>query len=73
MRKPMCLLIGVFLLAGCAAGPFYKNRLCKDVGYDFYHTMNYCERAWYDHGMSYEGAQKWCSTPRSTPLPPSQK
>jgi len=62
----------LLLFVGCT-GPFYKNRLCEDVGWDLYHTMNYCERSWYDFGMSYEGAQQWCLTSLTTPLPPPRR
>lgn len=66
------IVLSSSLVAGCVSR-YYKNRLCDDVGYDLYHTMNYCERAWYDYGMSYEGAQVWCRTTQASPLPPLRK
>jgi hypothetical protein len=47
------------LLAGCA-GPWYQNRLCADVGQDFYSTLTRCEREWYDWGDTLANAQTWC-------------
>lgn len=56
------LLVGVLLTLSACTGPWYQQRLCRDVGDEFYATLTTCEREWFNFGVSLGNARKVCGT-----------